>query len=386
MKRAVFLLIFLAALSAHALGGRARSPVVYPPQELPLSFSHSRHLERQPLACTACHTGATTSTRVGDDLMAPEATCTPCHAIDRAKPSARDCGLCHPGWDGVGQPARVVAPPARLRFSHRLHAERGASCQTCHGDLVADKVGLATRNQLPDMATCLTCHDGRQASARCASCHLADASGRVRTDFPDGKLVPSGGAGGEAHDESFLRRTHARAAQRDPASCMACHGENECMECHQSRVKPPDIHPGNYELTHAVDARRSAATCTSCHRAQSFCTSCHARSGVSADRRTSELAASRAAQPTAPQFHPPGFSSLPRGRDHHAFAAQRNLASCASCHREDFCMTCHSAAPGGPRANPHGRGFAGSAKCRAVERKNPRVCTRCHIAEVPACD
>src|SRR5690349_16523971 len=153
MKRAAFLLIFLAGLSAHALGERARSPVVYPRQELPLSFSHTLHLERQELACTACHTGAASSTRAGDDLMAPEATCTPCHAIDRQKPDAKTCGLCHPGWDGIGQPARVVAPPARLKFSHQLHGQEKTACTTCHGDLVKQKVGLATRAQLPSMAS-----------------------------------------------------------------------------------------------------------------------------------------------------------------------------------------------------------------------------------------
>src|ERR1043165_6998674 len=76
----------LGAGAVLAAGDRGDdwSPVVYPPQRLPLVFSHARHLGRGT-ACAACHPDATTSRSAVDDLLPTEAACRPCHPIDRAR-------------------------------------------------------------------------------------------------------------------------------------------------------------------------------------------------------------------------------------------------------------------------------------------------------------
>jgi hypothetical protein len=393
-------LIVLAVLAVLA-GGRAlraelgggASTVVYPTQQLPVSFSHQKHLERGE-TCESCHASATGSTRASDQLMPGEAACAACHDIDRQDPTrvpaagkaAGACSLCHPGWKGAGQPPPVIAPAPHLKFSHKLHAGRGVACTTCHGDLAAQRVGLATRAQLPRMASCLGCHDGETASARCAACHPASASGELQTSFAEGQLVPAGTLRADAHDVRFAT-DHASAGQ-DQAYCENCHARAFCVECHDGQQKPMGFHAGDYTRVHAVEARRNDPDCGSCHRVQSFCTGCHARVGMTTDQKTSEFAGDRVADRAAPRWHGARWSDdgAAGSTAHHGVQAQRNLVACASCHREDFCQGCHTAEPGARmQVSPHGNAWAGSTRCRTLEDKNPRLCLRCHV-EGRTCD
>jgi len=161
-----------------------------------------------------------------------------------------------------------------------------------------------------------------------------------------------------------------------PATCGACHDRAECVACHQGVTKPVDFHPGNYVLAHAVDARRGTPDCSACHRAQSFCVGCHERSGVGRRAITdyNTVDPERA-------FHPAGWASATGGPNRHALEARRSIASCASCHRDDECLECHSAQPGSIRASPHPRGWRNSARCRALDRGNRRMCLRCHVTQ-----
>jgi len=69
-----------------------------------------------------------------------------------------------------------------------------------------------------------------------------------------------------------------------------------------------------------------------------------------------------------------------RSANHHSFEAQRNIKQCASCHREQFCTTCHSAEPTNAfRINPHPADWRGSRRCRALARRAGRMCLRCHV-------
>ncbi len=324
-------LVPLVLLLLPLLVAAAPSPVVYPPQELPLSFSHARHLGRAQLACTRCHARALTSRNAADDLLPEEATCTGsgCHTVDRrSATTTKACTLCHSGgWNGQAAPPAVVLPAPNLKFPHALHQQ---PCSECHGDPRRANTGLMTRADLPRMAQCLGCHDGKSAPARCTTCHVGDAAGRVRTDFPEGQLVPA-----DTHPPD-VRVNHARAARSDAASCESCHTRSLCIDCHDGRVKPLDFHAGDYQLTHPVDARRNTPACSSCHRAQTFCTGCHARAGVTTDRRTSEdsSALDAAGGPSAPRrtcrrrpsTRPAGRRSTPRRRGATCARASRATA------------------------------------------------------------
>jgi len=381
--RAIVLGLVVASVLAVVSAGLAApdptawSPVIYPMQRLPLIFSHAQHLARGT-PCAACHAAATSSRSAVDNLLPTEAACLPCHPIDRAQPELVvagappvACRACHPGYAPDVPVARVYLTPPPLKFDHSAH--RAAPCETCHGDLRS--VGLATTQHLPTMATCLRCHTSGGEVRHCADCHLAKLGGLIETAFDHGALVPSHGGLGDAHGPDFKNHHTQEARQRD-ATCGACHDRSECVACHQGVVKPMEFHPGDYVRTHAVEAKRGKPDCSACHRAQSFCVGCHERSGLGT-RGETEF---RAGDPSR-AFHPAGWATEGVGPNRHALEARRNIASCASCHREDECLACHSAQPGGPRASPHPAGWRGSARCKALDRGNRRMCTRCHIVQ-----
>jgi hypothetical protein len=232
------------------------------------------------------------------------------------------------------------------------------------------------------MASCLGCHREGARERRCADCHLTKLGGLVETRFPHGELVPRSTGLGDGHGPRFAN-DHRQEAMQQGATCTACHDRSECVACHQGVVKPLEFHRGNYLATHAVEAKRGTPDCSACHRAQSFCVGCHERSGIG-NRINTDF---DSADPVR-AFHPAGWSSRGGGGANlHAREARRNLASCASCHREDDCLACHSAETSSLRASPHGKGWRGSARCRALDRGNRRMCLRCHVTQAElGCD
>ncbi len=355
------------------------SPVIYPLQRLPLIFSHAKHLARGT-ACAACHPAATTSRSAVDNLIPTEQACRACHAIDRAIPDpAADkagappaaCGACHPGYVRDQPVGRVVITPPPLKFDHAAHAQ--TTCTRCH-DMT--NVDLATTRQLPSMGSCLGCHKDGTEPRHCADCHLAKLGGLIETRFVHGDLVPHHDGLGDAHGADFAKH-HTQEARQNGATCNACHDQSECLACHQGVTKPMDFHAGNYLLTHAVEARRGTPDCSACHRTESFCVACHERAGLGTrgDTQFNSVDPGRA-------FHPAGWATKGVGPNRHAIEAKKNITSCTSCHREEDCLTCHSAEPGNAmHASPHPPGWRGSAKCRAMDRRNRRMCLRCHITK-----
>jgi c(7)-type cytochrome triheme protein len=396
IRRAILVLVvFLASLLGAAQADLFRksgpSTVVFPKQKLPLSFSHAEHLSRDKLNCAYCHDEAADSKRSADLLTPPEATCATCHEIDRKNPTKQvppgkpdaKCDSCHPGWNGVGEPPRLVIAAPNLKFNHQVHVSRQIRCQSCHGDLQTQQVGLATRDQLPRMPLCLKCHDGKQAPSKCTTCHVSEPGGFVKTQFPQGALAPSGVLRGDAHDPKF-RTEHSRVAGNDERYCANCHAREFCVGCHDGVVKPLDFHGGDYVSQHPIDARRNNPDCGACHRRQTFCAGCHARSGLTTDTRLSEFDRFENVGVPRDAFHPngwfTGFDRQSRSASHHSFQAQRNLRACASCHEEEFCITCHGrgSAESPVGVNPHPAGWARSAKCKALAKKAGRMCLRCH--------
>jgi hypothetical protein len=276
--------------------------------------------------------------------------------------------------------ARVSLPSPNLVFDHRAHAARNIGCGQCHGDV--ERVGLATRAQLPRMRGCLRCHTSDEATpageakSACDTCHVralgneaGGQAGRIRTRFASGVLMPPAWLHDAAHDPDFLER-HKRIAGADSSFCGSCHREEFCADCHDGRVRPRGVHPSDYLNMHAAEARLATSRCTSCHREQSFCVQCHQRLGIAMTGPDATQSAFR--------FHPPKqtWSDLPVGPAHHAVQARRNLESCVSCHVERDCVGCHAARGIGAGYDPHGPGFAG--QCAGAFHRNPRPCLVCH--------
>ncbi|MCB9788714.1 MAG: cytochrome c3 family protein [Deltaproteobacteria bacterium] len=400
-----------ALQAARAGRQHVPSPAIIPEPQIPLRFSHRLHTAE--LGCVECHTTVPKSLRSSDVNLPVEATCFDCHDVDAAAaeppgdpPST--CATCHPGYqasfpEGVEpsqthkarvHPPQVELPPPNLKFNHKVHLDRGTQCATCHAGL--DRVDLATPdNALPTMGTCLGCHDGKTAPKECRTCHVMLPNGRIDTMAGVTPLAPAGWYFGDAHDDRWLH-DHRAVAVTNGELCASCHDPKECIDCHNGVTKPLKIHPNNWILTHPISARKNEPDCSSCHRAQTFCVSCHQLTKFAWEpggKGKSDLAE------RGLRFHPEGWVQAdwpsgdgrlpPRGPNHHSFQAQRNIRACTSCHTEETCLTCHNPKTFGALAvNPHPPHFGGSARCKAMLKRNHRPCLKCHElggAEIDAC-
>jgi hypothetical protein len=227
------------------------------------------------------------------------------------------------------------------------------------------------------MAGCLGCHDKPKpaqgdAPGACTTCHLTEPSGKLLQTFATGELLPPDWLHMAGHTPDWIQR-HKTIAANDSQFCASCHREEECAQCHDGRVRDRNVHPNDWISMHASAARLDNPRCVSCHQQTSFCGDCHRRVGVARDGPLAN-------RPGGARFHPePSVWVLaPRGGQHHAWEAQRNLNACVSCHSERDCATCHSTRglSGGAAVNPHPSGF--KPKCSIALSRNPRPCFVCH--------
>jgi len=398
-------------------GDEGPSLVVFPEQSMPLRFNHQKHVKQLGVGCATCHGAAKTSQKSSDSLLPPATRCDGCHGTNHRKLSQvttdeprplGQCNYCHVGYDPArpNLVARVVVPKPNLRFSHQKHVTgQRIACARCHGKV--EEVKLATRDQLPRMKECVTCHvlgsgDGSggtaalnakaapgapaapraKASGACTTCHLTDPNGLLTTTFKSGKLLPPPWLHDAGHGADFIER-HKMVAGNDSKFCASCHQERFCVGCHDGNVRPRRIHPNDFLSQHAMAARQDNPRCTSCHQQQSFCLTCHQRSGVTMSGPIGNLA-------KRGRFHPPKsqWTDAPRTAGHHAWEAERNLNACVSCHQERDCASCHATrgvgGPGpsigvgaGQGINPHPVGFV--SRCQQALRQNARPCLTCHL-------
>jgi len=340
------------------------NPLVYPRRQPALPAAHRIHAEKTQLNCVDCHANAKTSTSSSDWLG----------------PSSQKCNACHAERFDAVDPPKPASP--RIRFSHRKHAARNMGCAVCHG-LVTERNDATGNEQLPLMSRCLRCHSVRpgafsNAGSDCRLCHLSKA-GVIQTRFREGRLLPSNSLGPIEHGGDWTYR-HGDAAMNQGPLCLTCHQESECVNCHNGRLRPRNIHPSDWLRLHGIAARQEGSACNCCHRSQSECLTCHLRVGLSP-------AGPRAASINRGRFHPPPsvWTDRPRTGQHHAVQARLHLDECVSCHQERDCATCHATAgvggpgigaPFGRSISPHPSGFR--LQCAGLVAKNPRACLVCH--------
>jgi hypothetical protein len=378
------------------------SPVIFPAQELTIRFNHQRHVKELGMTCATCHEKARTSHAAADSLLPQGMRCDGCHGSDHRNlrrvlpdPKAQmgQCAFCHLGYSSSNgnSVARLSLPKPNLRFDHALHAARNVGCAQCHGAI--ENVELATRDQLPRMRGCFNCHQAPASSAgrarsECRTCHLSDPGGMIKVSFAGGSgaLSPPSWLHDAGHGPDWIER-HRTIAGNDSRFCGNCHSEKYCADCHDGRVRPRRVHPNDWLDMHPVAARENQQKCTSCHREQSFCLTCHQRSGVTLSGPIANLV-------ERGRFHPPKaeWTDGPRSPRHHAWEAERNISACVSCHVERDCAICHATAamggrgsgfPAGPGqgTDPHPVGFR--SRCASALRQNARPCLVCHTPDDP---
>lgn len=355
-----FLLLVIASTfvtqSREVTAGQDRSALI--------KFSHEFHIKEAGVGCQDCHDAAATSTMSSDNLLSKKANCQSCHE----EQLQNNCTYCHTSED----PATYVAfesPRRELVFNHAAHInDQKVACETCHQGL--ETMTLATEKSLPAMATCNTCHDNLTVSNDCETCHTNFAALRPKE-----------------HDRTDFATEHKQFARMQDATCMTCHTEESCQDCHvnpdlvetsesgsdlvsprSSRLTANDraqgmalkkVHDLNFRFTHGIAASAKQSDCATCHSTREFCSACHMAGGDVNQPQFRPLTHQQA------NFVTLGFGS---GGGLHAQLARRDIESCASCHdaqgADPTCITCHLDSDGikNTDARTHPRGFMATVR------------------------
>ncbi len=303
----------------------------------------------------------------------PPAACETCHSrFVETTASAAD-GAAEPL--AGRQPVPVSMPPAQLSFSHKRHLDLGVPCLDCHEGV--PEADLATREHLPAMSVCLQCHNGAKAPAECTTCHLQGAGGLLQTDSHSGQsLRPRGRFRPDNHYHPDWQLAHATAARLTPESCSSCHSPSVCLDCHDGKKPLAGLHPGDWIMTHGLEAGRRSLDCQACHDKASFCADCHEQAAIT----PGSFPGLTGEPPGSSRFHPPGWRGELgeiAGPEHHSHVARRSLETCDACHEQNSCLECHSF------INPHPRGWAEPADGWRFGQGEGRMCTNCHRPDDP---
>ena len=315
--------------------------------------------------------------------------------------------LLHPRWlllgcallsACVGAAYLRLSQRDRIIIPHDKHKAAKVECVACH-EAVFDSKILGDR-VIPEEKTCMQCHKEKQHE--CSMCH-SDVKARTTMN----RLVAAAKPGAILKHEPELKMSHSAHIERVKEDCSFCHKElpnpvrqsehtpamatclgchehkqqydsGQCRECHTDlkrfALKPVSdfSHAGNFVKDHKRAARTSGATCADCHD-QSFCTDCH--TGTVAERIEILL----------PERVERDFIHRNDFRSRHAMEASHDSVSCARCHGQTFCSTCHAAQGLTPTAtnprSPHPAGYAlpGSGQSHGTDaRRDIAACASCH--------
>lgn len=194
----------------------------------------------------------------------------------------------------------VTLPANGLKISHKEPLASGMRCDDCHS-------GYAHSAKLTNtgMSRCTPCHDGKQASSACSTCHVGDPAAAgvdfgptatkvslaqrdctgchslVKCDACHGLRLP--------HSQQFINGGHARtAAFEGKQLCWRCHSYAFCSQCHRESFQNQP-HGANWKVQHAVAAWSSPC---GCHQGMSpggvappkqFCKLCHTQAEINAN-------------------------------------------------------------------------------------------------------
>lgn len=314
------------------------------------AFNHAAHVKLFPGSCTTCHLGAAEE---GEPIW----------------PRPDGCAACH---DGEVQPTIDWAPPtvspsSNLRFTHPGHRTATAdsvACLSCHteGDGTADVV-----RRLVDR--CIACHQpGAEhlaaADRQCATCHLplAQATRLTRGDiagFPAPATHAEAGFALGGHGAlAAVRGGTGRAAVA--ASCATCHAQNFCMNCHVNAPEVPAIQALELDerslvlgATFAAPPSHAGINFLGAHggearRSPATCAACHAQPSCTTchtapvPRQVSALALPGPGRAAGAQTsRHPPLSHTRDFREGHGGVAAATPRTCSTCHVRDDCLSCH---------------------------------------------
>ena len=141
---------------------------IRPEPEQPIQFVHKVHIEDVQLGCVDCHITVERGPRASiPDIR----TCWGCHEdafVDH--PEVAKIKVFHDkGEDIPWQRVYGWNDESHVHFNHAPHVRSDVGCETCHGKV--EQMTVASRAVEHSMGFCVKCHQEKQASTDCLTCH-----------------------------------------------------------------------------------------------------------------------------------------------------------------------------------------------------------------------
>jgi hypothetical protein len=306
----------------------------------------------------------------------PDSTCTAsgCHPSGSVKDplvlkstaaaaAGAAAAAASPASSPAASPSASAAPA--VTFSHQQH-DIGTLCIDCHSRVVHIHVPGKPYVDPATMAFCLRCHDGKQASGACQTCHKAPHAdrgpctgchqlGSWTSTFTHPVSI------GPQHHKVVCEQCHTKATPQQigfPAGCVTCHAKQHktvkqtlCARCHV----PTHWKPSTFE--------HPKTGCENCHTRphpdRGDCLRCHTTSSWANHFQHPVALGGPHASFACEKCHTNGLNAP--GRD------------CSSCHGSQHggltdCGKCHTTSSFVPSTFSHpsaGEHSAGSFACTA---------------------
>ncbi len=290
---------------------------------------------------------------------------------------------------GACSMSRRGAGSGSLIFSHTQHLAQ-AECSECHGEVA--KSGEGTRGRfLPQKhESCAKCHED-EVKKKCEMCHRGSREG-VRFERVDRRLRFSHAShAGKVKECGSCHPKPGGKAIPGHATCNTadCHQKSykamTCQQCHQDlsryAVRPVLAglkHGPDFARRHGAQAKQSVKACSQCHD-QTYCADCHGKTQAAT------------ASILFPEKVERGFIHRGDFVGRHMIEARSQPQSCAKCHGQRHCRSCHAlngvaaathgSLPGGVSRAHHPAGWnsAGSPDHHGRKaRQDIRRCASCH--------
>lgn len=226
-------------------------------------FDHQAHLKEYAAdaACSVCHVEDAVS------ILPDKGVCLNCHKQEEVSAVLlRETKTHGPVW----------------ALNHRAEAKGGAidcsacheqsDCLACHKAGFADEMGAFSNNMINvHRSDFLVTHPltARNDQRLCSSCHEPKFCNNCHDSFRLGR----GGVESPSHRYTFDLGDGTNEA---PAFHTGF-DTTMCDLCHLSATVEPVFH--DWAIGHAREARRSLATCQTCHPEGDICVRCHSARG-----------------------------------------------------------------------------------------------------------
>lgn len=155
----LFQIIILLLIVSHGCGGETQ----------PIQFSHKKHIE-QDVECITCHQFYEERANSGKPTVD---VCSNCHSEPITESQEEKKLIENYINSNTEIPwRRIYYTPEHVYYPHFRHVVMGKiQCEECHGNVAGQNKPLKKPLKRISMYFCINCHEARNISNDCITCH-----------------------------------------------------------------------------------------------------------------------------------------------------------------------------------------------------------------------